>query len=129
MVIPAIDGFFFGILKDNFLAFFISLTSVIFFSFTKDYPCGKISTQKLQKKINNKVITCKILDVDRYKRFIGECYKRNLNLNSWLVSNGYALAYRKYSKKYISNEINAKNEKKGLWQGKFEMPWDFRRKK
>ena len=102
---------------------------IIFFTFTKDYPCGKISTQKLQKKINNKVITCKILDIDRYKRLIGECYKRNLNLNSWLVSNGYAVAYRKYSKKYISNEINAKNEKKGLWQGKFEMPWDFRRKK
>ena len=103
--------------------------TIIFFTFTKDYPCGKISTQKLQKKINNKVITCKILDVDKYKRLIGECYKRNLNLNSWLVSNGYAVAYRKYSKKYISNEINAKNEKKGLWQGKFEMPWDFRRKK
>ena len=103
--------------------------TIIFFTFTKDYPCGKISTEKLKKKINNKVITCKILDVDRYKRFIGECYKRNLNLNSWLVSNGYAVAYRKYSKKYISNEINAKNEKKGLWQGKFEMPWDFRRKK
>ena len=103
--------------------------TIFFFTFTKDYPCGKISTQKLQKKINNKVITCKILDIDRYKRLIGECYKRNLNLNSWLVSNGYAVAYRKYSKKYISNEINAKNEKKGLWQGKFEMPWDFRRKK
>jgi len=44
--------------------------TIIFFTFTKDYPCGKISTQKLQKKINNKVITCKILDVDRYKRFI-----------------------------------------------------------
>ncbi len=103
--------------------------TIIFFTFTKDYPCGKISTQKLQKKINNKVITCKILDIDRYKRLIGECYKRNLNLNSWLVSNGYAVAYKKYSKKYISNEINAKNEKKGIWQGKFEMPWEFRRKK
>ena len=103
--------------------------TIIFFTFTKDYPCGKISTQKLEKKINNKVITCKILDIDRYKRLIGECFKRNLNLNSWLVSNGYAVAYRKYSKKYISNEINAKNEKKGIWQGKFEMPWDFRRKK
>ena len=44
------------------------------------------------------------MDIDRYKRLIGECYKRNLNLNSWLVSNGYAVAYRKYSKKYISNE-------------------------
>ena len=102
--------------------------TIIFFTFTKDYPCGKISTEKLQKKINNKVITCKILDIDRYKRLIGECYKRNLNLNSWLVSNGHAVAYRKYSKKYVSYEINAKNEKLGIWQGKFEMPWDFRRK-
>ena len=103
--------------------------TIIFFSFTKDYACGKISTEKLKKKINNKVINCKILDIDRYKRLIGECYKRNINLNSWLVSNGHAVAYRKYSKKYVSNEIIAKNEKKGIWQGKFEMPWDYRRKK
>ena len=89
----------------------------------------KFQLKNYKKKINNKVITCKILDIDRYKRLIGECYKRNLNLNSWLVSNGYAVAYRKYSKKYISNEINAKNKKKGIWQGKFEMPWEFRRKK
>jgi endonuclease YncB( thermonuclease family) len=103
--------------------------TIVFFTLTKDYPCGKISTQKLQKKINNKAITCKILDIDRYKRLIGECYKRNLNLNSWLVSNGYAVAYRKYSKKYVSYEINARNEKLGIWQGKFEMPWKYRRKK
>ncbi len=25
--------------------------TIIFFTFTKDYPCGKISTQKLQKKL------------------------------------------------------------------------------
>ena len=103
--------------------------TIIFFTFTKDYPCGKISTEKLKKKINNKVITCKILDIDRYKRYIGECYKRNLNLNSWLVSNGHAVAYRKYSKKYVSDEINAKNKKLGIWQGKFEMPWEYRKKK
>ena len=102
--------------------------TIIFFTFSKDYPCGKNSTDKLQKKINNKVITCKILDVDRYKRFIGECYKRNLNLNSWLVSNGYAVAYRKYSKKYVSYENYAKNRKIGIWQGKFEMPWVYRGK-
>jgi hypothetical protein len=31
-VVPDIDGFFFGILNDSFLSFFIFLTSVIFFS-------------------------------------------------------------------------------------------------
>ena len=102
--------------------------TISFMSFTKDYMCGEVSTQKLIKKINKQKLNCDILDVDRYKRLIGECFKRNINLNSWMVSNGYAVAYRKYSKKYISDEINAKNNKLGIWQGKFEMPWDYRRK-
>ena len=98
------------------------------FSFTKSYSCGQVSTDKLIKKINNQIIKCKIKNVDRYNRLIGECYKRNENLNAWLVSNGYAVAYRKYSKKYIPDEKNAKNNNLGIWQGKFEMPWNFRRK-
>ena len=102
--------------------------TISFMSFTKDYMCGEVSTQKLIKKINKQKLNCNILDVDRYKRLIGECFKRNMNLNSWMVSNGYAVAYRKYSKKYVSDEINAKNNKLGIWQGKFEMPWDYRLK-
>jgi len=102
--------------------------TISFMSFTKDYMCGEVSTEKLIKKINKQKLNCNILDVDRYKRLIGECFKRNINLNSWMVSNGYAVAYRKYSKKYVSDEINAKNNKLGIWQGKFEMPWDYRRK-
>ena len=101
---------------------------ISFMSFTKDYMCGEVSTEKLIKKINKQKLNCNILDVDRYKRLIGECFKRNINLNSWMVSNGYAVAYRKYSKKYVLDEINAKNNKLGIWQGKFEMPWDYRRK-
>ena len=102
--------------------------TISFMSFTKDYMCGEVSTEKLIKKINKQKLNCNILNVDRYKRLIGECFKRNINLNSWMVSNGYAVAYRKYSKKYVLDEINAKNNKLGIWQGKFEMPWDYRRK-
>ena len=102
--------------------------TISFMSFTKDYMCGEVSTEKLIKKINKQKLNCNILDVDRYKRLIGECFKRNINLNSWMVSNGYAVAYTKYSKKYVSDEINAKNNKLGIWQGKFEMPWYYRRK-
>ena len=102
--------------------------TISFMSFTKDYMCGEVSTQKLIKKINKQKLNCNIIDVDRYKRLIGECFKRNINLNSWMVSNGYAVAYKKYSKKYVTDEINAKNNKLGIWQGKFEMPWDYRRK-
>ena len=101
--------------------------SIFIFTFYEEYSCGLISTEALTKKINNQKIKCKILDIDYFKRFIGECYERNTNLNSWLVLNGYAVAFRKYSKKYVSDEILAKQESKGLWQGKFDMPCDYRK--
>tara|TARA_Y100000591_G_scaffold228020_1_gene199038 strand:+ start:239 stop:772 length:534 start_codon:yes stop_codon:yes gene_type:complete len=97
------------------------------FIFYEDYFCGQKSTEALIKKINNQKITCKISDVDYFKRLIGECFKTKINLNAWLVSNGHAVAFRKYSKMYVSNEIIAKQEKRGIWQGKFEMPWDYRK--
>ena len=100
---------------------------IFIFIFYEDYSCGQKSTEALIKKINNQKITCKISNVDYFKRLIGECFKRKINLNAWLVSNGHAVAFRKYSKKYVSHETLAKQEKKGIWQGKFEMPWDYRK--
>ena len=101
--------------------------TIMIFTFYEDYSCGQKSTESLIKKINNQKVTCKISGIDYFKRLIGECYKRKTNLNSWMVSNGHAVAFRKYSKKFVPQEILAKQEKKGMWQGKFEMPWDYRK--
>ena len=102
--------------------------TISFISFSKDYPCGQISTDKLKKKINNKLLICKWSNKDRYKRYIAECFKNKVNINEWMVRNGYAIAYVKYSKKFIFQENIAKREKLGLWAGSFEKPWDYRKK-
>ena len=99
-----------------------------FFDFKKEYDCGVVSTNKLKKKIFNKEISCVVTNKDRYGRFIGECFYKNMNINSWMVENGYALAYLKYSKKFQNQEFNAKKNKLGIWQGLFEKPWDWRKK-
>jgi len=101
--------------------------SISFFSFDKNYPCGEISTKKLKEIINNKIVKCYIEGHDRYKRKLANCYKDKLNINSWMVRNGFAVAYNKYSKKYLKEEAQAKNDKLGMWQGKFEMPWEWRK--
>ena len=101
--------------------------SIQFFSFSKQYPCGKISTNKLKKLVKNEIILCKVENIDRYKRKLATCFKNRLNINSWLVRNGYALAYVKYSKKYIFQEKEAERDKLGLWQGTFEKPWNWRK--
>ena len=72
---------------------------------------------------------CKKKSVDRYNRVVAICFKKRRDINSWLVRNGLAVAYIKYSKKYIINENDAKKEKKGLWAGNFEMPWEWRKKR
>ena len=102
--------------------------SISFLTLNKNYQCGKISSNKLKVKINNKFIMCKSSNKDRYNRFIAECYKDKININKWMVSNGYAVAYKKYSKKFVTQENIAKKEKLGLWGGTFEMPWEWRKK-
>ena len=101
--------------------------SISFLTFNKNYQCGEISTNKLKSKINNKFIMCKSYNKDRYNRFIAECYKDKTNINRWMVLSGYAVAYKKYSKKFVSDENLAKKDKLGLWVGTFEMPWDWRK--
>ena len=105
------------------------------------YPCGKASKEWLKMIINNSEISCLYSEKDRYKRILGICYLSDADslsdlkkiklfeINSLIVRSGNALAYRKYSKKYIDDEDYARINKKGIWIGKFDMPWDFRRKK
>ncbi len=102
--------------------------SFLIFNFKRDYKCGEKSTSALKKKIKNKKIRCLIQDKkDRYKRNIGICYLKRQDINSWLVKNGYAIAYRRYSKKYIIDEQYAEDNKLGIWQGTFMEPEKWRR--
>ena len=101
--------------------------SISFISFQKEYPCGQISTKRLKNKINDKLIICNYTNKDQYKRYIAECFLNKTNINSWMVRTGHAVAYKKYSKKFVAQENIAKKEKLGLWSGTFEMPWDWRK--
>ena len=101
--------------------------SIFFISFEKNYKCGELSKKKLENYIKNNIIRCKIEGIDRYKRILGTCYKNTININSRMVRNGYAVAYKKYSKKYLTAEKEARKDELGLWKGTFEMPWDWRK--
>ena len=95
---------------------------------SKEYNCGKKATTALVKKIDGKKVVCKVQDrLDKYKRYIGVCFTREINLNKWMVRNGYAVAYRRYSKDYIDDENYAKKNKLGLWSGKFIHPEKWRK--
>ena len=89
--------------------------------------CGILAREFLIKIIANNKINCIREGKDQYKRTLAECFVNDLSLSSYLVKNGYAFAYRKYSKKFIADEDFAKSNKLGMWSMKFEYPWDWRK--
>lgn len=95
----------------------------------KIIKCGLIAKEFLEKKISNNKIICNKKGQDIYKRTIAECFVDKISLSKLLVLNGYAFAYKKYSKKHVYHEKRAKILKKGLWSMQFEYPWKYRKKK
>ena len=82
----------------------------------------------MTKKLKGKIVRCELKDnKDRYNRNIGICFLRKKDINSWLVKNGYAISYKRYSNKYIFEEKYAKENKLGIWQGSFMKPEKWRR--
>ena len=106
---------------------FLKISSTIGFIFYKDYNCGEVSKKKLKDKIKESEIKCISSSKDRYKRFLATCYKDKINLNKWMVRNGNAVAYKRYSKDYVRDEAYAKENKLGVWEGSFMMPEKWRK--
>ena len=105
----------------------LKISSIIGFTFYKNYSCGEVSKENLELKIDRSKIKCILSIKDRYKRYLAKCFKNRINLNRWMVRNGHAVAYRRYSKEYVSDEDFAKKNKLGLWQGKFLKPEKWRK--
>jgi endonuclease YncB( thermonuclease family) len=90
------------------------------------YPCGQRARQELVKKISNRIVRCEAKERDSYNRIIAVCRSGGENLNAWMVGEGWALAYRQYSSDFVLQEIDASIRNRGIWNGDFVPPWDWR---
>ena len=97
------------------------------------WSCGKASRNYLMAMQGKEGMLCIKIDEDRYQRDIVKCSVKTKDgikdVGSIMVEEGYALAYRQYSKEYIEEEKRAKDNKRGIWKSKFMYPWEWRRKK
>ncbi len=50
-------------------------------------------------------------------------------MGAWMVQQGLALAYRRYSVDYVHEEADAQAARRGIWASEFVKPWEWRRGK
>jgi len=94
-----------------------------------EWLCGQEASKALREYLREEpVLTCERVDTDRYGRIVAKCFTNDgIDIGKWMVSNGWALAYRRYSTQYVSAETEAKGKGYGLWSGTFIQPWEWRR--
>ncbi len=95
----------------------------------KSWQCGEVAANALADKIARRSVTCEDLGRDRYKRIIARCAVAGEDIGAWMVSQGLALAYRRYSRDYVDQEAEAQAARRGIWASEFVKPWEWRRGK
>ena len=94
---------------------------------SRRWACGQRATRALHDRIGNRPVRCD--ERDREQRIVAVCRAGTDELNRWMVLEGWALAYRRYSRSYVDEEGRARAAKRGVWRSEFVPPWDWRRGK
>lgn len=93
----------------------------------RSWPCGREATGALAGRIDGSTIACDERTRDDYGRVVAVCRRGGTDLNRWMVAQGWALAYRRYSQDYVAAERTARSSRRGMWRGEFVPPWEWRR--
>ena len=91
--------------------------------------CGVEASDKLNLLIGGQIVRCKGSAYDDHGRLIAVCTTARHNLNREMVRSGWAVAFKKYSEDFLSEEIEAFKAGRGLWRTRFERPVDYRAKR
>lgn len=92
------------------------------------WPCGHWSRDQLARLIQDGA-TCTRVSTDSYGRTVARCQnRRGQDIGGLMVRAGAAIAYLRYGRDYVSEDLSARANRSGLWTGTFESPANWRRR-
>jgi endonuclease YncB( thermonuclease family) len=90
------------------------------------YRRGQQAALALADWIGQRTVRCEERTRDRYGRMVAVCWVSDEDVAGWMVEQGWALAFRKYSDRYVAEEDAARAAGRGIWRGTFDAPLDWR---
>ena len=93
----------------------------------RPYHCGQQATAWLKSWLQDNELECRIIQQDENGNMVGVCSLGAYDIGAALVNAGWAVVYDKHTDIYMPYQVQAQNNGRGLWQGEFYMPWDWRK--
>lgn len=100
------------------------------------YDCGQEARDLMVMLVSDGSVHCRVNERDIYQRWLGQCFGRDpitgevTNLNLQMVGRGYAVVYHGRNHgtpELLQAERDAREARRGIWAGRFDYPWDWRR--
>lgn len=94
----------------------------------KDWPCGRTARAQMEAWATAGRVDCTLLAQDQYRRRIGRCSTPTVSdLGEAMVRAGLAISpARRGDATYADAQEEARDARRGLWQGEFDVPSEWR---
>jgi endonuclease YncB( thermonuclease family) len=94
------------------------------------YACGQVAKDALRRAIAGRTVRCEQVATDRYGRIVAVCASHGRDLGDAMVRGGQAINYGRFDSddRYSQAENEARAASRGIWQGTFEQPEEWRRR-
>lgn len=87
-----------------------------------DWPCGRAARNEMARLLASGPVDCEPRDRDQYGRLLAHCSIAGRDLAAVMVASGLALATGDYN----AEERQARDARRGIWQGDFISPRAWR---
>lgn len=91
----------------------------------RGYRCGQQSAMWLSEWLSDNQVECHIVQDSGQGYLIGVCMLGAYDIGAAIVNAGWAVANPAQSKIYEPYQNQAIENRRGMWDGKFYMPWDW----
>jgi endonuclease YncB( thermonuclease family) len=94
------------------------------------YPCGRTAIDALERFVAGRPVRCadRGADSKHPDRRIGRCSVDRVDIQRWLVRQGWAINFEPYAQgRFKEDEAAARSDRIGMWRGCFVAPRNFRR--
>ncbi|MBR2656326.1 MAG: thermonuclease family protein [Loktanella sp.] len=88
--------------------------------------CGRWVSDLVKARFEGRNARCTTRDIDRYGRQVATCDVDGVDMGSVIVTEGWAIAYRRYSEIYDLDEKAAAVAGRGLWAAAMDDPEAYR---
>src|SRR4051794_17120774 len=86
------------------------------------WQCGLAARDALVKMSARQMWSCKTTGRMTYDRELASCSVGGEDIGKWMVREGWALSFTRYSREYENDEELARSRQVGLWSGAFIAP-------